>query len=173
MSSPITTFIPITASTVSSSDKTRLEQAIAFRVIADHIRTLSFSIADGILPGNTGRNYVLRRILRRAVKYGRALGFTGQSAFLPELVDTVVEQFSEFFRNSHKMLSVSNQCLVKKKLASIKLSIGAYNYLNLFPKIKMPSLQRKPLNSTILMAFRLISPHYYAAKGVHIRRNCG
>jgi alanyl-tRNA synthetase len=88
---------PHTASTASDSDKTRLEQAIAFRVIADHIRTLSFSIADGILPGNTGRNYVLRRILRRAVKYGRALGFAGQSAFLPALVDTVVEQFSEVF----------------------------------------------------------------------------
>lgn len=88
---------PHTASTASGSDKTRLEQAIAFRVIADHIRTLSFSIADGILPGNTGRNYVLRRILRRAVKYGRALGFAGKTAFLPELVDTVVEQFSEVF----------------------------------------------------------------------------
>ena len=74
-----------------------LEEAIAFRVIADHIRTLSFSIADGILPGNTGRNYVLRRILRRAVKYGRALGFTGETPFLPQLVDTLVTEFSAVF----------------------------------------------------------------------------
>jgi alanyl-tRNA synthetase len=74
-----------------------LDQAIAFRVIADHIRTLSFSIADGILPGNTGRNYVLRRILRRAVKYGRTLGFDGSEAFLPKLVDTLVAEFSSVF----------------------------------------------------------------------------
>ncbi len=74
-----------------------LEQAIAFRVIADHIRTLSFSIADGIIPGNTGRNYVLRRILRRAVKYGRTLGFTGETSFLPQLVDTLVREFGAVF----------------------------------------------------------------------------
>ena len=73
------------------------KEAIAFRVIADHIRTLSFSIADGIIPGNTGRNYVLRRILRRAVKYGRTLGFTGETSFLPELVDTLVAEFSHVF----------------------------------------------------------------------------
>ena len=74
-----------------------LEEAIAFRVIADHIRTLSFSIADSIIPGNTGRNYVLRRILRRAVKYGRTLGFNGNEPFLPRLVDTLVEEFSHVF----------------------------------------------------------------------------
>ena len=74
-----------------------LKEAIAFRVIADHIRTLAFSIADGILPGNTGRNYVLRRILRRAVKYGRTLGFDGCEAFLPKLVDTLIAEFGAVF----------------------------------------------------------------------------
>ena len=77
--------------------QSQLSEAIAFRVIADHIRTLSFSIADGILPGNTGRNYVLRRILRRAVKYGRSLGFSGNEPFLPKLVDTLIAEFSAVF----------------------------------------------------------------------------
>ena len=68
---------------------------VAFRVIADHIRTLSFAIADGIQPGNTDRNYVLRRILRRAVRYGRTLGLRG--GFFHKLVDVLADTMGDVF----------------------------------------------------------------------------
>lgn len=74
-----------------------MKEAIAFRVIADHIRTLACSLADGILLGNSGRSYVLRRILRRAVRYGRTLGFSSDKTFLDQLVDTLVSEMSGVF----------------------------------------------------------------------------
>ena len=79
----------------STGDTEQEKIDVAFRVIADHIRTLSFSIADGIQPGNAGRNYVLRRILRRAVKYGRTLGFT--EPFFFKLVDVLAVHFGDVF----------------------------------------------------------------------------
>jgi alanyl-tRNA synthetase len=68
---------------------------VAFRVIGDHLRALCFSIADGILPGNGDRNYVLRRILRRGIRYGRTLGF--EKPFFHLLAPTLIEQMSSFF----------------------------------------------------------------------------
>ena len=68
---------------------------IAFRVIADHARTLSFAVADGITPGNSDRNYVLRRILRRAVRYGRTLGF--HDPFFYKLTAVLAETMGDVF----------------------------------------------------------------------------
>ncbi len=77
----------------SSSDS---ENDIAMRVIADHIRAVAFSIADGASPGNDGRGYVIRRILRRAIRYGwDKLGF--KEPFFYKLVDVLADQFKNVF----------------------------------------------------------------------------
>ena len=71
------------------------EKRVSMRVIADHIRTLTFAIADGAVPGNDGRGYVLRRILRRAARYGRKLNLN--KPFLFELVDKLVKTMGDVF----------------------------------------------------------------------------
>ena len=76
------------------------ETDIAFRVIGDHLRALCFSIADGILPGNTDRNYVLRRILRRGVRYGRNLGF--DDPFFHKLAPVLIDQLGSIFPELEK-----------------------------------------------------------------------
>ncbi|HEX5315241.1 MAG TPA: alanine--tRNA ligase, partial [Candidatus Kapabacteria bacterium] len=77
---------------------------IAARVIADHVRTLTSAIADGALPGKEGRGYVLRRILRRAVQYGRKLGFN--EPFLLDLSVVVSEQLGHVFPESRDRIDL-------------------------------------------------------------------
>lgn len=76
-------------------DEEREAHIVAYRVIADHIRAITFLIGDGVLPANEGRGYVLRMILRRAVRFGRTLGFT--QPFLAELADQVIRQMGHVF----------------------------------------------------------------------------
>ncbi len=102
------------SSTLPASAQNETEQEkidVAFRVIADHIRTLSFSIADGIQPSNEGRGYVLRRILRRAVRYGRNLGL--REPFLGKLVAVLGATMGRIFPEV-----VAKADLIRKTLTS-------------------------------------------------------
>jgi alanyl-tRNA synthetase len=98
------------------NDMSVLEQNdCAFRVIADHVRTLSFSIADGILPGNEGRNYVLRRILRRAVMFGKRLNLP--EGFFSKLVPVVGRMMSDQFPELYKQETIIIKVIASEEAA--------------------------------------------------------
>ena len=90
-------FMPIIREVEKISGKTYDPDGdnMSFKVIADHIRALSFAIGDGALPGNEGRGYVLRRLLRRAVMHGRRLGIN--ETFLYKLVPTVGQIMESYY----------------------------------------------------------------------------
>ena len=79
----------------------------AIRVVAEHARAVSFLIADGVVPGNEGRGYVLRRIIRRAIRYGRRLGLSGP--FLTQVSDAAIERF----RDAYPELSVNHEFITR------------------------------------------------------------
>ncbi|EFQ57881.1 alanine--tRNA ligase [Streptococcus downei] len=90
-------FMPIIRKVEKLSGKTYDPDGdnMSFKVVADHIRALSFAIGDGALPGNEGRGYVLRRLLRRAVMHGRKLGI--KETFLYKLVPTVGKIMESYY----------------------------------------------------------------------------
>jgi len=73
----------------------RAEHETGYRVIADHGRAAAFLIADGVLPGNIGRGYVLRMIIRRAARFGRSIGFT--EPFLGEIAQVFINMMADFY----------------------------------------------------------------------------
>ncbi|MFZ1280075.1 MAG: alanine--tRNA ligase [Ignavibacteriaceae bacterium] len=94
------------------------EDRIPMRVIADHIRALTFAIADGAVPGNDGRGYVLRRILRRAARYGRKINL--KDPFLYKLVDVLAETMGDVFPEA-----IEKKDYVKKVIKAEEESFNA------------------------------------------------
>jgi alanyl-tRNA synthetase len=101
-------FSPILDRLEKDTGKRRDGNLVAFQVIADHLRALTAAIADGAMPSNEGRGYVIRKILRRAIRFSRSLGKT--EPYLFTLVDTVVDilgsTFPEMVQNREKVMSV-------------------------------------------------------------------
>lgn len=93
---------------------------ISLRIITDHARCVSFMISDGIVPGNEGRNYVLRMIMRRALRHGKMLGL--ELPFLYTLVDTVIENYKDAYpqleKDADKIKSV-----IKKEEEKFKMTL--------------------------------------------------
>lgn len=88
------------------------ENKTSFKVITDHLRSVGFAIADGVIPSNTDRGYVIRRILRRAMRHGQMLGHSGAllSKLYPALVDQMGENYPELAKNqAHVVEIITNE----------------------------------------------------------------
>jgi len=96
---------------------------VAMRVVADHVRTLAVAIADGALPGNTGRGYVLRRILRRAVRYGyQSLGL--RAPFLASLLPALADEMGETFPELRESIDTASRVLTGEEEAFLNTLAG-------------------------------------------------
>ncbi len=93
--------------------------SVAIRVIADHIRAVSFSIADGQLPSNTGAGYVIRRILRRAIRYGFTFLNT-KEPFIYKLVDTLVKQMGGAFPELKAQKNLISNVIKEEELSFLR-----------------------------------------------------
>lgn len=105
-------FLPIIHEVEKIANVSYSENKMAYRVIADHIRTVTFALADGALFDNAGRGYVLRRILRRAVRYGKQIGI--EKAFMYDLVAIVSDIMKEFYEYLPEKVNYISD-LVKKE----------------------------------------------------------
>jgi alanyl-tRNA synthetase len=105
-------FLP-TIKKLEQMTQVKYKGQMAYKVIADHIKALTFAISDGALLSNEGRGYVLRRLLRRAVKYGRKLGLV--EPFLHVLVDEVVKTMGVFYQNLYETKDIVKKIVLKEE----------------------------------------------------------
>ena len=121
-------FWPIIEEVEKLSSKKYEDNKMAFRVIADHIRAVSFATADGEIFSNEGRGYVLRRLLRRAERYGRVLGIN--KPFLYLLVDKVVEIMKDFYPYLVSKADYIKKLVIAEEEKFIKTLANGENLLN-------------------------------------------
>ena len=101
---------------------------MAFKVIADHVRTVTFAVADGATMSNEGRGYVLRRVLRRAVKYAKSLGIN--KPFMAQLVDVVISIMDPFYPYLHEQASIVKNVITQEEtkfLSTIEKGEAIFN----------------------------------------------
>jgi len=143
-------FIPIIREIEKISKQKYLiahDKDVSFRVIADHIRTCCFAISDGALPSNEGRGYIIRRLIRRAVKYARKLGI--EQPFMKQLVPVVVDIMDDFYPELKSKIEYIQTILGKEEIRFHETLQDGLLILNEFIK----GAQNKEINAQT--AFKL------------------
>ncbi len=128
----------------------RGKAGLPHRVIADHIRSLSFALADGAFPANEGRGSVLRRILRRAARYGRMLGF--HEPVLHRLVDTVIELMGDAYPElAARKAVIADVVRAEEERFDLTLDRGLARFADIVPELKAAGVKVIPGKEVFLL----------------------
>ena len=136
-------------------DRSDSKQAIAFRVIADHIRAVSFTIADGQLPSNTGAGYVIRRILRRAVRYYYSF-LDRKEPLLHLLVPVLAKQFETVFPELQQQVDFVSKVVLEEENGFLKTLDNGLKRLSLIIDETLVANKVKPTLINGAAAFELL-----------------
>ena len=148
-----------------------LKTDYALRVVAEHSRAATFLIGDGVVPGNAGRGYVLRRVVRRAIRYGRRLGL--EQPFLTDVAEVVLENFRADYRElleNHdfilRVIRLEEERFAETYERGISILDGIINYRALYrsaiPDVIDFARQHAPgvdNASSVLEQYGLVGPH--------------
>jgi len=136
-------FQPIIEAIGQLTGKKYEENLVAFRVIADHIRALTFAITDGAVPSNEGRGYVIRRIARRSVRYGLQLG--KEEPFLYNIVPVVVEHYKNWYPELIGGQDLSMKLIKQEEEAFLRTLSSSQRYLDeLVQQVKKQGIKDVP-----------------------------
>ncbi|MBN1400722.1 MAG: alanine--tRNA ligase [Anaerolineae bacterium] len=139
-------FLPImerTRALLGASEAAMRANLVPYRVIADHSRALAFLIADGILPGNEGRSYVLRMILRRAARYGKLLGF--ERPFLAEAVQAVIDSMGDHYTELRERQAFIREAITQEEERFLTtLTVGLSRLDELAQRLRASGSQQVP-----------------------------
>lgn len=121
-------FWPIIEKISTFTELTYSDNKVAYRVIADHIRTIVFAVNDGALFSNEGRGYVLRRLLRRASRYARELNIN--KPFMQDLVDVVVSIMNDFYQFEQTQIDMIKKMIISEEKQFVKTLQNGLKHLN-------------------------------------------
>ncbi|GJQ36336.1 MAG: alanine--tRNA ligase [Anaerolineaceae bacterium] len=130
-----TSSLEVLRSLTGHSEKEMLADFTPYRVICDHVRSAAFLIADGVVPGNAGRNYVARMIVRRAARFGSKLGLT--EPFLAKVAEAVIEQYGDFYPELKKAQPAIMDNLTREEIRFARTVEAGTNHLqNLLSELR-------------------------------------
>lgn len=121
-------FEPILRAIEDITSKEYEENLVPFRVVADHVRALTFAITDGAVPSNEGRGYVIRRIARRSVRYGLQLGQS--DPFLYKIVPVVVDHYSKWYPELVNGQNLTQKLIQQEEEAFLRTLKSSQHYLD-------------------------------------------
>ncbi len=127
--------LEVLRSLTGHSEKEMLADFTPYRVICDHVRSAAFLIADGVVPGNAGRNYVVRMIIRRAARFGSKIGLN--EPFLAKVAEAVIQQYGDFYPELRKAQPAIFDNLTREEIRFARtVEAGTAHLENLLAEVK-------------------------------------